>query len=52
LKGLKHPKTKEQSAQLLSSFLDSAVKHAVGTNILGYIAPLLPVEGELPVLRE
>jgi len=52
LKGLKHPKTKEQTAGLLISFLEPAVKHSVGTNILGYIAALLPVEGELTVLRD
>jgi len=52
LKGLKHPKAKENTSRLLSSFLDISIKTQIGTNILGYLAALLPVEGQIPILRE
>eukprot|EP01119_Soliformovum_irregulare_P019017 TRINITY_DN5943_c0_g1_i1.p1 TRINITY_DN5943_c0_g1~~TRINITY_DN5943_c0_g1_i1.p1 ORF type:complete len:2529 (-),score=855.67 TRINITY_DN5943_c0_g1_i1:42-7628(-) len=52
LKGLKEPRTKESTTRVLSSFLDIAAKGPVGTNILGYLAALLPVEGDLPILKD
>jgi len=52
LKGLKHGRVKENAANLLRCFLDIAAKTGAGTNILGYLAALLPVEGQLPILAE
>lgn len=45
-KGLKHPKTKADTTEVLSSFLDQASKTQLGANILGFLAALVPVEGE------
>jgi len=52
LKGLKHPKSKENTARVLNTFLDISAKTSVGTNIIGYLAALLPLEGEIPILAE
>jgi len=52
LKGLKYPRAKQDTSRLLSAFLDIDIKTAASTNILGYLAALLPVEGELPIVRE
>ena len=52
LKGLKYPKAKESTSRVLTSLLDIAAKSALGPNLLGYLAALLPVEGEFPMLRE
>jgi len=46
LKGLRTPATKTATARVLSMFVDISAKKAVGSNILGYLAALLPVKGE------
>ena len=53
LKGLRHPQTKTSTSRVLSSFVDISARKAVGPNILGYIAALLPTKGdEMSNLRQ
>lgn len=46
LKGLRAPATKTSTARVLSMFVDICAKKAVGSNLLGYLAALLPIQGE------
>ncbi|KAL6048749.1 Neurofibromin 1 [Balamuthia mandrillaris] len=46
LKGLRTPATKTATARVLSTFVDIAAKKGLGTNVLGYLAALLPVKGD------
>eukprot|EP01091_Cochliopodium_minus_P010267 TRINITY_DN267_c0_g1_i4.p1 TRINITY_DN267_c0_g1~~TRINITY_DN267_c0_g1_i4.p1 ORF type:complete len:1603 (-),score=597.45 TRINITY_DN267_c0_g1_i4:1934-6742(-) len=46
LKGLKHPKTKSQTARTLALFVEICAKHAVDVSLLGYLAALLPLKGD------
>lgn len=44
--GLRKPATKTATARVLSTFLDIAAKKAIGNNMLGYLAALLPIKGD------
>jgi len=46
LKGLRKPATKTATARVLSTFVDIAAKKAIGNNMLGYLAALLPIKGD------
>lgn len=53
LKGLRHPQTKTSTSRVLSSFVDISARKAVGPNLLGFIAALLPTKGdEMSNLRQ
>eukprot|EP01090_Pellita_catalonica_P017046 TRINITY_DN5062_c0_g4_i1.p1 TRINITY_DN5062_c0_g4~~TRINITY_DN5062_c0_g4_i1.p1 ORF type:complete len:2520 (+),score=346.34 TRINITY_DN5062_c0_g4_i1:70-7629(+) len=46
LKGLRTPETKTATARVLSSLIDISAKNSIDSNLLGYLAALLPVTGE------
>eukprot|EP01113_Clastostelium_recurvatum_P009144 TRINITY_DN1436_c0_g1_i2.p1 TRINITY_DN1436_c0_g1~~TRINITY_DN1436_c0_g1_i2.p1 ORF type:complete len:2696 (+),score=879.69 TRINITY_DN1436_c0_g1_i2:238-8325(+) len=47
LKGLRHPSTKTATARLANTFLNITMKRlGVGPEILGYLAALLPTDGD------
>jgi len=46
LKGLRAPATKTSTARVLSMLVDICAKKAVGSNLLGYLGALLPIQGE------
>jgi len=49
LKGLRAPATKTSTVNVLTMFVDICAKKSVGSNLLGYLAALLPIQEEIEI---